>query len=122
MIYASTVDLEEAYKLGQKAVLIAANEGSGFMSTILRQPGSIYNVNYEKVPLELVANSERNFPKAWLAQNRIDVTDDFIRYAQPLIGEHWPAIPLENGRQRFARLEMVFAEQKLPAYQPQAYR
>ncbi len=122
MIYASTVDLEEAYKLGQKAALIAANEGSGFMSTILRQPGPIYNVNYEKVPLELVANSERNFPKAWLAQNRIDVTDDFIRYAQPLIGEHWPAIPLENGRQRFARLDMVFAEQKLPAYQPQAYR
>ncbi len=122
MVYASTVDLEEAYKLGQKAALIAANEGSGFMSTILRQPGPIYNVNYEKVPLELVANSERNFPKAWLAQNRIDVTDDFIRYAQPLIGEHWPAIPLENGRQRFARLDMVFAEQKLPAYKPQAYR
>ncbi len=122
MIYASTVDLEEAYKLGQKAALIAADEGSGFMSTILRQPGSIYNVRYDKVPLELVANSERSFPKAWLAPDRIDVTDEFVRYAQPLIGENWPSIPLMNGRQRFARLEMIFAEQKLPAYQPQAYR
>ena len=122
MIYSSTVDLEEAYKLGQKAVSIAANEGSGFMSTILRQPGSIYNVRYDKVPLELVANSERNFPAAWLAPNRIDVTDDFIRYAQPLIGEHWPSIPIVDGRQRFARLDMVFAEPKLTAYQPQAYR
>jgi hypothetical protein len=26
-----------------------------------------------------------------------------------------------NGRQRFARLEMKFAEKKLPAYLPEAY-
>jgi 6-phosphofructokinase 1 len=122
MIYASTVDLEEAYKLGQKAALIAAYDGSGYMSTILREPGPIYNVRFDKVPLELVANSERNFPKAWLSANKIDVTDDFIRYAQPLIGEHWPTIPLVGGRQRFARLEMIFAEQKLPPYSPQAFR
>jgi 6-phosphofructokinase len=122
MIYASTVDLDEAYKLGQKAALIAAQDGSGYMSTILRDPGPIYNVRYAKVPLELVANSERNFPKQWLSENRIDVTDDFIRYAQPLIGEHWPTISLVAGRQRFARIEMIFAEQKLPAYIPQAYR
>ncbi len=122
MVYASTVDLDEAYKLGQKATMIAAQDGSGFMSTILREPGPIYNVRFDKVPLGLVANSERNFPKAWLSANRIDVTDDFIRYAQPLIGEHWPTIPLVDGRQRFARLEMIFAKQILPAYYPQAYR
>jgi hypothetical protein len=29
MTYASTVDLEEAYKVGQKAVLVAAEEGAG---------------------------------------------------------------------------------------------
>jgi 6-phosphofructokinase len=122
MIYASTVDLEEAYKLGQKAALIAAQDGSGYMSTILREAGPIYNVRFDKVPLELVANSERNFPKAWLSANRIDLTDEFIRYAQPLIGEHWPSIPLVAGRQRFAHLEMVFAEPVLPPYVPQAYR
>jgi ATP-dependent phosphofructokinase / diphosphate-dependent phosphofructokinase len=122
MIYASTVDLEEAYRLGQKAVLIAVKDGSGYMSTILREPGPIYNVRYEKVPLEQVANSERSFPKNWIAPNRIDVTDDFVRYARPLIGDHWPAIPLVHGRQRFARLNKTFASQKLPHYVPQAYR
>ena len=122
MAYASTVDLDEAYKLGQKAALIAAQDGSGYMSTILREPGPIYAVRYDKVSLDLVANSERNFPKAWLTANKIDVTDDFIRYAQPLIGEHWPTIPLENGIQRFARFEMVFAEKQLPNYSPQAFR
>ena len=122
MIYASTVDLDEAYKIGQNAVVIAADEGSGYMSTILRQPGLIYNVNYDKVLLDLVANSERAFPKNWIASNRIDVTDDFIRYARPLIGEDWVSVPIVNGKQRFARFEMKFADQKLDEYTPQAYR
>jgi 6-phosphofructokinase len=122
MIYASTVDLEEAYRVGQKAAHIAAEEGSGYMSTILREPGPIYCVRYDKVPLELVANSERSLPEAWIAPSRLDVTDDFLRYAQPLIGDSWPTIPLIAGRQRLARLEQIFAEQKLPAYRPQAWR
>jgi ATP-dependent phosphofructokinase / diphosphate-dependent phosphofructokinase len=122
MIYASTVDIEEAYKLGQKAVQIAVEDGSGYMSTLLRESGPIYHVRYDKVPLELVANSERTFPKQWITANRIDVTDEFIAYARPLIGEHWPAVPLVNGLQRFARLERIMAAQQLPAYVPQAHR
>jgi 6-phosphofructokinase len=122
MIYASTVDLEEAYKVGQKAALIAAEEGSGYMATILRQPSPIYNVYYDRVPLELVANSERSFPAEWIAPGEADVTDDFVAYARPLIGEDWPSIPLVNGRQRFARLESIMAEQKLSSYVPQADR
>jgi 6-phosphofructokinase len=122
MIYASTVDIEEAHKLGQKAVQIAVEDGSGYMSTILREPGPIYRVRYDKVPLEEVANSERHFPAAWIADSRIDVTDDYLRYARPLIGDSWPTIPLVDGRQRFARLERTFAPQKLSAYVPQAHR
>ena len=122
MIYASTVDLEEAYRVGQKAAQIAVEHGSGYMATILRQPGPIYNVRYDKVPLERVANSERSFPAAWIADNRLDVTREFEAYARPLIGDAWPAIPLVNGRQRFARLQPVFAEQRLEAYVPQAAR
>ncbi len=122
MIYASTVDLEEAYRVGQKAVQIAVEDGSGYMATILRQPGPIYNVRYDKVPLELVANSERSFPPSWIAPSRLDVTDEFVDYARPLIGDSWPAVPLIDGRQRFARLEPRFATKKLPTYTPQAWR
>jgi 6-phosphofructokinase len=122
MIYASTVDLEEAYRVGQKAVQIAVEEGSGYMSTILREPGPFYNVRYDRVPLQLVANSERSFPEAWIAGSRLDVTDDFVRYARPLIGDDWPVIPLVNGRQRFARLRPIFVEPRLSPYVPQADR
>ena len=121
MIYASTVDMQEAYKVGQKAAWIAAEEGSGYMATILRKPGAIYSVYYDKVRLELVANSERSLPAEWIAESGTDVTDEFVRYARPLIGDDWPSIPMVDGRQRFAQIKPVMAEQKLPAYEPQAY-
>ena len=47
MVYASTVDLGEAYKVGEKAALIAYEEGTGYMATILRKTGSAYNVFYD---------------------------------------------------------------------------
>jgi 6-phosphofructokinase 1 len=122
IIHASEVDLEEAYQVGRHAVRIALEDGSGFMATILRHPGSEYRVYYDKVPLELVANSERALPRAWIADPGSDVTDDFVRYARPLIGVGWPDVKLAGGLQRFARFQPIFAERKLPAYEPEAYR
>lgn len=122
MIYASTVDLDEAYAVGQKAALLAAAGESGFMSTILRNEGPIYNVRYDRVPLAKVANSERKFLESWITPDGTDVTDDFVNYARPLIGNDWPTIPLINGRVRMARLKPLFADQKLPKYIPQADR
>jgi len=121
MIYASAVDLEEAYRVGQKAVMVAKDEGSGYMATILRRPGDIYMVDYDKVPLEKVANSEREFPAHWITDDRSDVTDDFVRYARPLIGEDWVSVPLVNGIQRLARIKPVFAGKKCKTYVPQEY-
>ncbi|MBU4199920.1 MAG: diphosphate--fructose-6-phosphate 1-phosphotransferase [Verrucomicrobia bacterium] len=120
--YASTVDLEEAYQVGRQAVAIARKDGNGWMATILRQPGKKYAVRYDKVSLELVANSERSFPLQWLSSSKIDVTDAFLDYARPLIGTKWARIPLAKGIQRFARFRPVFAEKKCPAYVPEAYQ
>jgi 6-phosphofructokinase len=120
-VYASVVDIEEAYQVGRHAVEVAINDGNGWMSTILRRPGDAYDVYYDKVPLQDVANSERTFPTAWLSANRIDVTDDFIRYARPLIGEAWPDVAVENGLQRFTRFKPAFAAKRCPAYKPEAY-
>ena len=50
------------------------------------------------------------------------MSDDFIRYAQPLIGSDWPAVPLVGGLPRYARFQPIFADQTLPAYVPETYR
>lgn len=122
MAYASVVDLDEAYRAGQMAALLAADRQGGYMSTILRNAGPIYGVRYDKVPLEQVANSERTFPAHWIADSGTDVTDDFIRYAAPLVGEDNLTLPMIGGRQRLARLAPIYADQKLPQYVPQADR
>lgn len=120
-IYASTVDIEEAYQVGHHAVKVAVEAGNGWMSTILRKAGDSYDVYYDKVPLEDVANSERTFPVEWLSSSKYDVTDDFIKYAMPLIGSEWPNVPIENGLQRFTRFNPVFADKKCGEYLPEAY-
>lgn len=121
--YASVVDLEEAYAVGCHAVEVARTDGNGWMATILRDPCAAgYSVRYDKVPLEKVAEKDRAFPAHWIADNRIDVTDEFVKYATPLIGEDWVSVPLVKGLPRFARIVPAFAPKKLPAYVPQTHR
>ena len=122
MAYASTVDLDEAYKVGQKAVELAALGQSGQMATILRDSGTIYGVRYGSVPLVEVANSERTFPPHWITPDGCDVADDFVRYARPLVGEGMLSLPMLDGRQRLTRFAPIYAPQKLPKYVPQADR
>ena len=117
-IQASTVDIDEAYEVGKKAVELGIKGDTGYMATILRKPGSEYEVYYDKVELDIVANSFRYMPKSWISADGIDVTDDFIKYARPLIGDGWPDIKMENGLQRFARIEVKFIDKKLPGYVP----
>jgi len=119
---ASTVDLEEAYRSGQLAALLAARGESGFMSTILRNEPPIYSVRYDKVPLAEVANSERTFPRQWITGNGNDVSDEFVRYAKPLVGEGMVSMPMVDGRFRMTRFQPLYATQKLPSYVPEADR
>lgn len=122
MALASTVDLEEAHQVGRHAAALAATGNSGQMATILRRAGDAYSVYYDAVSLTDVANSERHFPAGWIAASGYDVTDDFVRYCRPLVGNDMVSLPLIDGRQRMARLKPIFADQKLPKYIPQAER
>lgn len=118
----SAVDVQEAYEVGLHAGDMAAAGKGGYMATILRKPGPDYGVYYSEVPLQVVANSERFLPKEWIAENRIDVTDDFIRYAKPLIGDGIAPLEFEDGLLRFARLKRKMIEKKCPAYVPVGMR
>ncbi|MCA9024963.1 MAG: diphosphate--fructose-6-phosphate 1-phosphotransferase [Planctomycetaceae bacterium] len=125
MVYASTVDLEESYYVGQKAALLGAAGEHGYMSTILRTDWDNYQVRYDKAPLSEVAEKDRKFPANWISNCGTDVTDDFIKYARPLIGDNWVSVPLIDGRLRLAQLNTskdMFANQKLDKYVPQADR
>ena len=122
IVHASNVDLAESYYVGQKAALLAAAGEHGYMASILRADRDNYTVEYGKAPLSEVANSERHFPQEWITPCGTDVTDEFIKYARPLIGDNWVSVPVIDGRLRLARLKPIFADQKLEKYIPQADR
>ena len=75
-----------------------------------------------RAPLAEVAEKDRKFPDHWITKCGTDVTDDFVKYARPLIGDDMVSLPIINGRLRLARMKPIFASQKLPAYIPQADR
>jgi ATP-dependent phosphofructokinase / diphosphate-dependent phosphofructokinase len=124
--YLSPVDVEEAYQVGRKAVELGVREGkhdgTGFMATILRRPGTPYRAFYDKVPLEAVANSARVLPPAWLSADGLDVTDAFLAYARPLIGDGPAELAYAGGVPRFARLVPASVPRKLPTYVPVRHR
>ncbi len=122
MLHASPVDLDEAYHVGRTAVSVAADDLDGVMVSIGRAEGPVYRPRYATIRLEEVADVDRPFPCRWIAPCKMDVSDGFIEYARPLLGEDAISVPVVAGRLRFARLQPVFAEQRLSPYVPTAYR
>ena len=114
----SVVDEKEAYEVGSYAVEMANKYGTGLMATILRSKGEKYSPVYSNVSLKTVSNSQRFLPKTWISKDGIDVTDDFINYAYPLVGDCWPTIPVEKSLQRFAKINSSIVEKKLKDYIP----
>ena len=47
---------------------------------------------YDTAPLEAVAQQYRAMPDDFIAASGTDVTEPFLRYARPLIGEPLPAV------------------------------
>jgi 6-phosphofructokinase 1 len=73
-----------------------------------RAEGPEYKCDIKLVNLTDVANVEKKVPREWINKDGNGVTEEFIKYAMPLIqGESRP--PFENGLPRFARLKKVLA-------------
>jgi 6-phosphofructokinase 1 len=84
--------LEEAYRVGSGAVQIALKGESDVMVTLVRGSGKMYSCGVGSVALSRVANAERLLPDAYISDRGNDVTDAFVDYALPLIGEPLPPL------------------------------
>ena len=88
---ASATDLDEAYALGGLAVRAAFEGKTGVIPAIRRISDQPYVTEYVTVNIADVANRERKVPLDWIREDGMGVTDDFVRYARPLVqGEVTP--------------------------------
>ena len=105
---ASLTDVNEAYLAGQAAVQYAVEGKTDYMVAFERAEGPEYKCNIKLLNLSEVANTEKKVPLEWIKPDGAGLTEDFIKYALPLIqGESRP--PIEDGLPRFAKLKKVLA-------------
>lgn len=97
----SKTDQKEAIASGAYGVKAALNGASGKMVAFERLDGDDYQIDYVLKDVNVICNQEKCVPVTWITADGSDVTEDFIRYARPLIqGE--VTVPTENGVPKFA--------------------
>lgn len=108
---ASKTDVEEAFNAGAFAVKSAVAGETDKMVIFERHEDENGNYVCKNVlmPLELAANTEKKVPLEWITNDGTGISDEFVKYALPLIQGEAKA-PLEDGLPRFAKLKKVYAE------------
>lgn len=101
----SKTDADEAYMVGAEAVRYALNDKSGIMVTLERVSSEPYKCICGETTLENVANLEKKVPLEWINKEGNYVTEDFIKYARPLI-EGEISVPMKNGLPDYVRLDL----------------
>lgn len=92
----SATDLNEAFHLGNSAVLLAAKGKTGYMVTVRRLFSAPYEVAYEYADVSKIANKIKKVPREWINEAGNDVLNPMYDYLKPLIvGE--PEISYKNG-------------------------
>jgi 6-phosphofructokinase 1 len=114
---ASKVDVDQAYAVGEAAVMFALDGKSGVMPVIKRVSNNPYRWRIGEALLSRVANREKMMPKSYISPDGMGITPAARRYLAPLIrGEDYPPYD-RDGLPKYARLNNVLVRKKLDAFE-----
>ena len=106
---ASQTDIDEAFCAGKTAVEEMIKGTTDKMVGFACDRTNGYKCEMKLFDLSDCANFEKKFPREWINAEGNNVTEEFAKYALPLIqGE--TKLEKEDGLPRFARLKKVFAK------------
>ena len=83
----SEIDVEEAILVGIEAVKAVLNGESGKMIALSRNEGNLYGVHTTAVDIKEVMMFEKKVPENFINESKNGVTEDFIKWCEPLVGE-----------------------------------
>ena len=88
---ASLRDIEEAVEVGKRAVEEVNQGNTGMMVTLKRVSDEPYKCETDIYDIHDIANVEKKIPAEWIDEKNHQMSDEFIKYARPLIiGELLP--------------------------------
>ncbi|MEW6305058.1 MAG: 6-phosphofructokinase [Verrucomicrobiota bacterium] len=111
--FASETDVQEAVACGETAMRAAVEGKSGYMAKIVRTSSHPYQWTTDLQPLGDIANVEHFIPRDWISEDGFLPNEKFLEYARPLV-EGQLRLPMEGGLPKYAVLEKVRVEKKLP--------
>ena len=82
---ASATDISESFAVGKAAVMAAAKGESGKMALLKRVSDDPYISVTDTHDVREIANLAKEVPRSMINENGDNVTEEFIRYARPLI-------------------------------------
>ena len=92
----SATDVEEAYEVGMGAVKAALAGRTGVAAIFTRTSNVPYRCGVSIAEIDKIANMEKTVPLSWINEDGTGLTEEYIKYAMPLIqGEMSPIY--ENG-------------------------
>ena len=97
---ASLCDVEEAFVQGASGAMCAIEGIGGVMIGLKRKDTEDYSVDITNFDISLIANEEKKMPASMLGSDGFSVTNEFTKYAAPLIVGH-PQIVYKNGIMQF---------------------
>ena len=83
----SEVDVKEAMDQGIYAVQAALRGENGVMSALRRISNDPYGCEIVSVPIDQVGGVEKKIPRHMINERGNDVTQAFVEYVKPLVGE-----------------------------------
>jgi len=81
------LDVDEAYRCGRRAVALAGEGQSGVMVTLVREKTASYQCTTGSIGLAEVAVKAKPMPDEFISPDGFFVTDAFLSYLRPLVGE-----------------------------------
>ncbi len=94
--FASKTDIDEAFMTGGYAVKAAFSGKTGEMVVMKCNRDGVYTCEADSFDINKIANEIKFVPSEWICDNGTNITEDFVKYARPLIlGE--PELLFENG-------------------------
>ena len=83
----TSLDVQEAWNCGRRAVELALEGKSGVMVTMDRVSNNPYKIEYKTAPLDAVAVEAKPMPLEYVDADKLFVTDACVEYLRPLVGE-----------------------------------
>ncbi|MBN1943252.1 MAG: 6-phosphofructokinase [Phycisphaerae bacterium] len=85
--YASAVDQAEARQCGRKAAELAMAGDADGSIVMIRDKGPRYKISYQRADLKQVARLTKDLPRNFINKAGNGVTQAYVKYATPLVGE-----------------------------------